>query len=206
MGMGRIRPSPMQSTVLVGRSWVTKRRLPSRWRVLMTKAEEKTAARLIEDALNRGVSKSDKARLLFELGLTKVEVAAVVPMNYSQAHSVWKGMADGRTGHGHSPADGSTRSARGKTEAVSETSVTGPPDLHFRSPHHSLNLTPSQTRIVKQDGHWVLKDVNEQGTKCRSTLKSGEICGRLIVFSIRELAFVHADSKKPITEMEERYA
>lgn len=168
----------------------------------MTKADEKAALQLIEDALDRGVSKSDKARLLFELGLTRSEVSAIVPMNYSQAHSVWKGMQDGGAGTPRSAA-GSTR---GKAEADADPTFTGPPDLHPRSPHHGLNLTPTQTRVVKQDGHWVLKDLSRDGTKCRTKLKkTGDACGRPIQFSIRELAFVHADSKKPITEMEDRY-
>lgn len=169
----------------------------------MSKAEEKDALRLIEDALNRGVSKSDKARLLYELGLTRSEVSAIVPMNYSQAHSVWKGMQDGR---GQDPSGGATGPTRAKAKADAEPTFTGPPDLHPRSPHHGLNLTPTQTRIVKQDGHWVLKDLSRDGTKCRTKLKStGDVCGRPIQFSIRELAFVHADSKKPITDMEEHY-
>lgn len=170
----------------------------------MTKAYERAALRAIEDALNRGVSKSDKARLLFELGLTKTEVAAVVPMNYSQAHSVWKRMQE--DGRGQDPSDSTARTARSEAALVSASSSERPAYLHPRTPHHSLNLTPTQTRIVKQDGHWVLKDMNEQGTKCRTKLKSGDSCGRLIQFSIRELAFVHTDSKGKITDMEERYA
>lgn len=48
--------------------------------------------------------------------------------------------------------------------------------------------------------------MSRDGTKCRTKLKkTGDACGRPIQFSIRELAFVHADSKKPITEMEDRY-
>lgn len=170
----------------------------------MTKADEKAVASLIEDALNRGVSKSDKARLLFELGLTKVEVAAVVPMNYSQAHSVWKGMQDG--GRRPDPTDRTAGSTRGPSEDPATPSAAGPPNLHARTPHHGLNLTPTQTRIVKQDGHWVLKDMDSQGTSCRTKLKkTGEPCGRPIQFSIRELAFVHAGSKAAITEKEDRY-
>lgn len=171
----------------------------------MTKADEKEALKAIERALNSGGSKSDRARALFALGLTRTEVSVVVPMNYSQAHAIFKAVSDGLR-DGTIPVGSPTRAARSKAKASLDPEAAGPPDLHFRTPHHSLNLTPAQTRIVRQDGHWVLKDMNEQGTKCRAVLKSGEPCGRAIQFSIRELAFVHTGSRKPITEMEERYA
>lgn len=170
----------------------------------MSKAEEAAALKEIERALSSGGSKSDRARALFALGLTRTEVSIVVPMNYSQAHAIFKAVSDGLR-DGTIPVGRPTRAAGGKAKAGLDPEATGPPDLHARTPHHGLNLTPTQTRIVRQDGHWVLKDLSRDGVRCRSKLKNGEVCGRPIQFSIRELASVHAGSTSPITEMEERY-
>lgn len=145
------------------------------------------AAKAIDKVLASDSRKSDKARALFELGLEKTEVAELVPMNYSQAHSVWKGMY-GDTG----------ARVRPKVQ-VPGVRQDGARDPDSRSDRRSLFLTPAQVRYITQDGHEVVRVDKRTGAECYN-------CGQPVAFVLSYLGFVHKWSKSEPTDMEDRYA
>lgn len=72
---------------------------------------------------------------------------------------------------------------------------------HLRGHSSVLQLSPTQTRILTQDGHRVIKvDTGDgRGVICRN-------CEQRLDFSLRWLGFVHASSASDPTEHEDRYA
>lgn len=146
------------------------------------------ALKAIEEVLTSPSTKSDKARALYALGLEKTEVAELVPMNYSQAHSVWV-----KGGFGGSSNGGPTAGVRRLRQ--DDEGHSGQP----QSDRRALHLTPTQTRYVTHDGHEVVRVDKLSGAECYS-------CGERVVFSIFWLGFVHAKSKEEPTNVEDRYA
>lgn len=163
-------------------------------------ASAKDLAKQLERIVEGPGTKSDRARALFRLGLTRSEASELLNMNYSQAHSVWKGMEDGQD-----QPNGRDRTANRRGQAASsgllhdnkgtgEAAGLGPAEMgseHART--RQLNLRPSQTRFVTQDGHTV---VWQPGDECRK-------CGVHLDFSIKWLAFVHSRGADP-TAYEDR--
>lgn len=152
------------------------------------------AAKAIEKVLTSEATKSDKARALFALGLTKTEAAELIPMNYSQAQSVWskEGYASTRAAKAaRIPAQARVRGMRQDANGDSQ---------QRRSDGRALYLTPAQTRYITQDGHEVIRvDRAQDGATC---LK----CGKEVRFDLRYLGFVHKWSKSEPTNLEDRYA
>lgn len=145
------------------------------------------AAKAIDKVLNGEGTKSDKARALFVLGLTKTEVAELVPMNYSQAHSVWV-------------KEGYVATPRVRANKASMSELRDDPTSGHRrlTNNRALFLTPAQTRYVTQDGHEVVRVDKQSGAECLN-------CGRTVQFSLKWLGFVHKFSEFEPTGAEDRY-
>lgn len=157
------------------------------YEVMMTALAKFTSLEAeLEKIINSPGTKSDRARALFALGCDRSDVVELLGMNYSQAHSIYaKEFANGRA---------ATVPARaGKKAAGDQWSPTHPANGSHPS---RLNLRPAQVRVVTQDGHEVLRDLD--GTHCTE-------CDRDITYSLKCLAFVHTNSKKEPTKLEDRY-
>lgn len=145
------------------------------------------AAKAIDKVLNMKGTKADKARALFVLGLEKTEVAELVPMNYSQAHSVWV-----KEGYVAAPRVRANKPGVSVLRADDEAGHRG------LTSKRALFLTPVQTRYATQDGHEVVRVDRNTGAECYN-------CGKPVQFSLKWLAFVHTFSKKDPTDLEDRY-
>lgn len=147
----------------------------------MTPAE---AQKALDRIISGPGSKADRARALFNLGCDRTEVVELLGMSYSQAHSIYKRLQDV------------------KEDQASQVRGSGREDHRdeVRKGVHpfALRLSPSQTRIATHNGHEVIRVDREGGAICRN-------CQRAVTFSIKWLAFVHTDSKKDPTDLEDRY-
>ena len=152
----------------------------------------------LERIVERPGTKADRARALFVLGCERTEVVELLDMAYSQAHSIWKKMED---------ADGSSHADQSRVPTVRQDHERAgggsKPEgrTHLRGHSNVLQLSPTQTRILTQDGHRVIKvDTGDgRGVICRN-------CEQRLDFSLRWLGFVHASSASDPTKHEDRYA
>jgi hypothetical protein len=146
-------------------------------------------------------TKADRARALFALGCDRTDVVDLLSMNYSQAHSILKALQNGtslaprekQAPHGR---QSSLRQVRDEPEA--DRRSPGPTaSVRVRGRGH-LRLSPTQVRVLTQDGHRVVKDDYDSGALCRN-------CKRPLTFSLAWLGFVHTQSRKDPTNVEDRY-